>query len=200
MNKIGVVIQKEYSRTKFSTTRTKSSTETVERATRAFECVYDIECSDGLALGMFCVGDRVADDLERTKLVTKAMLIRVNRTDILEEDLEDTTGLIVDKTGDTLHTATTSETADGGFGDTCAARSSQKTVDVESEQRKHTQDVIAQNLSVTLRAALAEALSALSASRHVYLGGGWWLVGLKSSVVMGVVSAGVTSTIRGETD
>ena len=31
----------------------------------------------------------------------------------LEEDLKNATGLFVDKTGDTFHTATTSETADG---------------------------------------------------------------------------------------
>ena len=40
------------------------STETVERTTRALECVDDVECSDSLALRVFCVGDRVADDLE----------------------------------------------------------------------------------------------------------------------------------------
>ena len=122
---------------------------------------------------MFCVGDGVADDLERTKSATKAMLRRVKRTNVLEEDLENTTGLFVDETRDTLHTATTSETADGGLGDTCTANKSE-TVDVESEQRKHTLNVVAQNLAVTLRAALAETLSALSASRHVYLVGGWW--------------------------
>ena len=33
--------------------------------------------------------------------------------DVLEEDLENTTGLLVDETGDTLHTTTTSETTDG---------------------------------------------------------------------------------------
>ena len=32
--------------------------------------------------------------------------------DILQEDLEDTAGLLVDEAGDTLHTATTSETTD----------------------------------------------------------------------------------------
>lgn len=31
---------------------------------------------------------------------------------VLEEDLEDTTGLFIDETGDTLHTTTTSETTD----------------------------------------------------------------------------------------
>ena len=33
-------------------------------------------------------------------------------THVLEEDLEDTTGLLVDEARDTLHTATTSETTD----------------------------------------------------------------------------------------
>ena len=33
-------------------------------------------------------------------------------THVLEEDLEDTTGLFIDETGDTLHTTTTSETTD----------------------------------------------------------------------------------------
>jgi hypothetical protein len=38
--------------------------------------------------------------------------IRYRITDnILEEDLENTTGLLVDKTRDTFHTATTGETA-----------------------------------------------------------------------------------------
>ena len=40
-------------------------------------------------------------------------------THVLEEDLEDTTGLLVDEAGDTLHTSTTGEAADGGLGDTC---------------------------------------------------------------------------------
>jgi hypothetical protein len=38
--------------------------------------------------------------------------------DRLEEGLEDTAGLFVDHSGDTLDTATTSETTDGGLGDT----------------------------------------------------------------------------------
>lgn len=38
-------------------------------------------------------------------------------TYVLEEDLEDTTRLLVDEAGDTFHTATTRETTDGGLGD-----------------------------------------------------------------------------------
>ena len=39
-------------------------------------------------------------------------------THVLEEDFQDTTGLFVDETGDTLHTSTTSKAADGGLCDT----------------------------------------------------------------------------------
>ena len=46
-----------------------------------------------IPFSMFGVGDRISDN-------------------VLEEDLENTTGLFVDKTGDTLYTATTSETTD----------------------------------------------------------------------------------------
>jgi hypothetical protein len=37
---------------------------------------------------------------------------------VFEEDLENTTSLLVDKTGDTLDTAPTSETMNSGLGDT----------------------------------------------------------------------------------
>jgi hypothetical protein len=51
-----------------------------------------------LALGVLRVRDRVADDA-------------------LEEELEHAARLVVDEARDALHTATTSETADGGLGD-----------------------------------------------------------------------------------
>ena len=38
--------------------------------------------------------------------------------DVLEEDLEDTTGLLVDETRDTLDTATAGKTTDSGLSDT----------------------------------------------------------------------------------
>jgi hypothetical protein len=50
-------------------------------------------------LGVFGVGDRVADD-------------------VLEEDLEHAAGLFVDEARDTLHASTAGEAADSGFGDT----------------------------------------------------------------------------------
>ena len=45
--------------------------------------------------------------------------VRKEETNRFEEDLEDTTGLFVDETGDTLDTATTGKTTDSGLGDTC---------------------------------------------------------------------------------
>lgn len=102
------------------------ATETVEGAALPLEGVDDVEGGDGLALGVLGVGDGVADDT-------------------LEEGLEDTAGLLVDHGGDTLDTATTRQTADGGLGDTL--------------------DVVAQNLAVALGTALSKTLAALSAWR-----------------------------------
>ena len=59
--------------------------------------------------------------------------------DGLEEALQDTTGLFVDHGGDTLDTTTASKTADSGLG--------------------YTLDVVTEDLTVTLGAALAETLS-----------------------------------------
>ena len=39
-------------------------------------------------------------------------------TYVLQEDLEDTTSLFINQTRDTLDTTTTSETTNGGFGNT----------------------------------------------------------------------------------
>lgn len=63
--------------------------------------------------------------------------------DALEEGLENVAGLLVNHGRDTLDTTTTSETTDGGLGDTL--------------------NVVTKNLAVTLGTALAEALAALAA-------------------------------------
>ena len=68
---------------------------------------------------------------------------------VLEEDLENAAGLLVDETGDALDATTAGETANGGLGDAL--------------------DVVAQDLPVAFGASLAEALASLSASRHVFL-------------------------------
>ena len=101
-------------------------TETVEGTAGALECVDDVEGGDGLALGVLGVGDGITNDT-------------------LKEGLEDVAGLFVDHGRDTLDTTTTSETADGGLGDTL--------------------DVVTKNLPVALGTALAETLAALAAWR-----------------------------------
>ena len=72
--------------------------ETVQSAALAFQSIDDIHSGDGLALGVFGVGDGITDD-------------------VLKEDLKNTAGLLVDQAGDTLDTTAASETADGGLGD-----------------------------------------------------------------------------------
>jgi hypothetical protein len=53
------------------------STEAVESASLALECVDDVERSDGLSLGVLCVCDGITDDR-------------------FEEGLEDTTSFFID--------------------------------------------------------------------------------------------------------
>ena len=103
------------------------TTETVQSAALAFESVDDVHGGHGLALGVLGVGDGIADH-------------------VLQEHLQDTSGFLVDQTGDSLDTTTTSETADGGLGDAL--------------------DVVAKNLSVTLGATLAESLASFATARH----------------------------------
>jgi hypothetical protein len=118
------------------TKTTRLTTETVQGAALALQGVDDVERGDSLALCVLGVCDGITDDT-------------------LEEGLEDGARLLVDHGRDTLDTTTTSETSDGGLGDTL--------------------DVVTKNLAVTLGTALAEALAALSASSHV----DGWLLGKK---------------------
>jgi hypothetical protein len=92
------------------------------------EGIDDIHGGDGLPLGVFGVGDGIPDD-------------------VLKEDLEDSTGLLIDESRDTLDSSTASQTPDGGLGDSL--------------------DVVSQHFTVTLGASLAESLSSFAASSHV---------------------------------
>ena len=99
----------------------------IEGAALTLEGIDNIHGCDSLPLGMFSVGDSITDD-------------------ILKEDLEDTSGLLIDEARDTLDTSTASQSADGGLGDTL--------------------DVITQYFSVTLGASLAESFASFSSSSH----------------------------------
>jgi hypothetical protein len=89
--------------------------------------IDDIHGGDSLALGVLGVGYGITDD-------------------VLEEYLEDTTGLFVDKTGDTLYSTTTCETTDCWLGDSL--------------------DVITKYFTMTLGASLSESLSSFTSSGH----------------------------------
>ena len=75
------------------------ATEAVQGASLPLQGVDYVKSSHGLAAGVLSVGDSVTDD-------------------VLEEHLEDTTSLLVDKPRDTLDTTATSQTPDGGLCDT----------------------------------------------------------------------------------
>ena len=92
------------------------------------EGIDNIHGGDGLPLGVFGVGDSIPDD-------------------VLKEDLEDSTGLLIDESRDTLDSSTASQTPDGGLGDSL--------------------DVVSQHLTVTLGASLSESLSSFTTSSHV---------------------------------
>ncbi|XBJ24737.1 hypothetical protein VPH35_002546 [Triticum aestivum] len=102
-----------------------SAAKAVEGAALALERVDDVHGGDGLAAGVLRVGDGVADD-------------------VLEEDLEHATGLLVDQPGDALHAAPPRQPPDRRLRDPL--------------------DVVAQHLPVPLRAALSQALASLASA------------------------------------
>ena len=76
------------------------------------------ESQEHRPLCVLSVCDRVADDLWAPNNQMDTLVRSLGEAHVLKEDLEDTTRFFVDKTRDTLHTATTGETANGRLGDT----------------------------------------------------------------------------------
>ena len=107
--------------------RERLPAEAVEGAALALEGVDDVHGGDGLAASVLGVGHGITDD-------------------VLEEDLEDGPGLLVDEAGDALDATTACQAADGGLGDAL--------------------DVVAKDLAVALGAALTETFTSLTTSRH----------------------------------
>jgi hypothetical protein len=67
--------------------------------------------------------------------------------DVLKEDLQDTTGFLIDETRDTLDTTTASKTTNGRLGNTL--------------------NVITKNLAMTLGSSLSETFSTFAATSHI---------------------------------
>ena len=101
------------------------SSESVQSTSLPLEGIDDIHSGDSLPLGVFGVGDGIPDH-------------------VLEEDLEDSTSLLIDQTRDTLDSSTTRQPSDGGLGDAL--------------------DVVSQHLTVTLGASLSQSLSSFAAT------------------------------------
>jgi hypothetical protein len=105
----------------------RSTAKAIEGPSLSFQGIDDIHGSHGLPAGVLCVGDSISDD-------------------ILEEDLENATGLFVDEAADTLNAASAGEATDCRFGDSL--------------------DVVTEDLAMALGASLTEAFAAFTASGH----------------------------------
>ena len=104
------------------------TSKSIEGTSLSLQGIDHIHGSDSLPLGMFSVGNSISDD-------------------ILKENLENSTSLLIDESRDTLDSTTTSQPPDSRLGDTL--------------------DVVSQHLPVTLSASLSQSLSTFSTSSHV---------------------------------
>ena len=104
------------------------TSESIQGTSLPLEGIDHIHGGDSLPLGVFGVGDGIPDD-------------------VLEEHLQDSTGLLIDQSRDTLDSSTSRQTPDGGLGDAL--------------------DVIPQHLTVTLGASLSKSLASFASSSHV---------------------------------
>jgi len=99
---------------------TSLSSETVQGAALAFQSVDDLHGSDSLSAGVLGVGNGITND-------------------ILQKDLEDSTGLFVDESTDSLDTTTAGQTANSGLG--------------------NSGNVISEDLAMTLGSSLSQSFS-----------------------------------------
>jgi hypothetical protein len=105
----------------------ESTAKTIQRASLPLESIHNIHSRHSLAPSMLSVSDRITDD-------------------ILQEDLENATSLLVNQATDPLYTSPPSQPPDSWLGDAL--------------------DVVPQHLPVSLRSSLSKTLSSLSSSRH----------------------------------
>ena len=103
------------------------ATEAVESLALALEGVDDVHGGDSLPIGVLGVGDRVTDH-------------------VLQEDLQDAAGFLVDQAGDPLDTAPPGQAPNGRLGDPL--------------------DVVGENLAMPLDSTLAQSLATCSHDRN----------------------------------
>lgn len=103
------------------------TSESIQGTSLTLQSIDNVHGGHSLPLGVLSVGDSITDD-------------------ILQEHLQDTTGLLIDEARDTLDTTTTCKTTDSWLGDTL--------------------DVITKNLAVTLGTTLSQTFASFAAARH----------------------------------
>ena len=104
------------------------ATKAIQGAALPLESVDHVHGGDSLPLGVLSVGDGISDD-------------------VLQEDLENSTSLLIDESRDPLDSSTAGQSPDGGLGDAL--------------------DVVPQHLAMTLGSSLPESLSSFATSTHV---------------------------------
>merc|ERR550519_471719 len=102
--------------------------EPIQGPSLPLESVHYVHGGDGLPLSVLRVGDGVPDH-------------------VLQENLEDAPGLLIDQAGDPLNTAPSGETPDGRLSDPL--------------------DIVTKNLPVPLGSSLPESLTTFATSRHL---------------------------------
>ena len=104
------------------------ATESVDGSALSLEGVDDVKGSHGLSSGVLGVSHGVTND-------------------VLEERLDNSSGLLVHESRDSLDSTSASKTTDGGLGDSL--------------------NVVGEGLAETLGTALSESLTSFSSSGHV---------------------------------
>merc|ERR1719209_1298453 len=103
------------------------ASKTIQGTALPLQGIHNIHGGDSLPLGMLSVGDGVTNG-------------------ILQENLQDTSSLLVDKARDPLHSTPPSQSPNGRLGDPL--------------------DVVSENFSVPLGSSLAQTLASLSTPSH----------------------------------
>ena len=106
----------------------KLSSKAIQSASLPLQGIDNVHGGDSLPLGVLSVGDGISDD-------------------VLQEDLENSTSLLIDESRDPLDSSTAGQSPDGGLGDAL--------------------DVVPQHLAMTLGSSLPESLSSFATSTHV---------------------------------
>jgi hypothetical protein len=104
------------------------ATESIEGSALSLQSIDNIHGSDSLPLGVLSVGDSVTNN-------------------ILQEHLENSSGLLINEARDTLDSSSASKTTNGRLGDAL--------------------DVVTQNFTMTLSTTLSKSLSSFTTSGHV---------------------------------